>query len=277
MASSGGCPKPSYSDGKTSAEARRYSVASSSSETRPRCSTPSGSGAIEASTGEHEAKLRSLAAHELHRLEQPAVVLVWPGSRRVEHERLGRFIDRPESLVVDSGPHDSNALRVETKMHGGAIACEVAEHDHSCRTTSPPVVRDRAVGPRRTREVRGQIPVLDVVQRHDRRHARRRQLDGEGIVDDATTVERTACRRSGCQQELERSSTRKLDHTRIVAVRYLRGCTGHRDAVGELADPAQTAYELARIDLAAADLSRRERQQRQADDVYARQPPVSPL
>src|SRR5207244_1392771 len=58
IASSGGWPNPSYSEGKTTAAARRYSDASSSCGTRPSDSTPAGTGPSYRSE-EHTSEIQS--------------------------------------------------------------------------------------------------------------------------------------------------------------------------------------------------------------------------
>ena len=121
--------------------------------------------------GENEAQLRAFAAQERERLEQPVVVLVRPGARGIEQERLAFHAARSEHRVVEPEWDDSDPGRIEAKPGEGALANELAHHDHAVCAANRTVPGDLAEKPLRAREHGRQVEVLEVVERH---YARRR-------------------------------------------------------------------------------------------------------
>ena len=89
-----------------------------------------------ADAGEQEAELRSATADQSERLEQAPVVLVRPGTRGVEEQRLVRDVRRGrETRVIDAQPHRVDVLRIEAEPLDDPLADELADHDHLGRPT----------------------------------------------------------------------------------------------------------------------------------------------
>jgi hypothetical protein len=118
------------------------------------------------------------------------VILVRPGSRRVEKERLALLVARLKERVVDAVGHDVDALRVETERVERPPAHELTEHDHRIRAPCCVVVRPPAEGTLRAREELWQVAVLDVLKREHVAPLRLRDRDGERVVNDVHVRER---------------------------------------------------------------------------------------
>ena len=100
------------------------------SRRRRSVSTPVGKRAgVVPDAREHEPQLGPLRAHARERLEQPRVVLVRPGPRGVEEERLARDarVGR-EALVVDAEVDRVDALGIEPEPRDHAVLHPLADH-----------------------------------------------------------------------------------------------------------------------------------------------------
>jgi hypothetical protein len=154
--------------------------------------------------GEHQLELRAALPNARERLEEKRVVLVRPGARGVEQERLACAAVRMENACIDSVMDDTDARRVKPKHPDRSVADEGAGDDHPISPTCGSVVRVATKEPYVTRNKRRKIEVQEIVQRHDARPRSRRQGDRQRVMDDIYSSERSAgggrtqkCNRAG--------------------------------------------------------------------------------
>ncbi len=171
--------------------ARLYSDASSAAGTTPQRSTPvrERAQAFEAPSREDEAQLGSRLSERRERLEQPDVVLVRPGPRGIEEERLALLVSGAEERVVDAVRDHVDGCRVELEQLERPVSHELAGHDDRGGRARRAVVGDAPERAARGTEELREIPMLHVVQGDDGRHLGRRDRHGERVVDDVDRLQ----------------------------------------------------------------------------------------
>ena len=213
---------------------------------------------VVAGAGEDESQLRSRLSHEPERLEQPGVVLVRPGPRRIEEERLtvDRRIGR-EQVVVDAEVDRVHTCGVEPEPLDNPAGDPVADHDHAVSAPCGGVVRQTAEEALTAREESGQVEVLDVEEGQHGRPPGGRHGDGERVVDDVGALE-VPSRRSrpepGAPHRAEpprrrRRGTVSRGDDGPEPVAGVRRERGHERLVLVLPDPREKARELSRVPL----------------------------
>ena len=118
------------------------------------------------------------------------MVLVRPGPRRVEEERLARLVARPEELVVEPVVDHAHAVGIEAEALDRPLADGRARHDHPVGGPRRQVVPGAAEGTDTPRDELGVVEVQHVVQRHDARPPGQRHGHRERIVDEVEPPQR---------------------------------------------------------------------------------------
>ena len=136
-----------------------------------------------------EAQLGPLLTEQRERLEEPDVVLVRPGTGRIEQELLSLLVAWMKPLVVDTPRDRVHPLRRDAEQLDRPSPDELTRHDHRVGLARRPLMRASTEEPLRAREELGMVEVLEVVHRHHRRDLQRRQRDRQWIVDGVQRTE----------------------------------------------------------------------------------------
>ena len=116
-----------------------------------------------------------------------------PAARGVEEKRLAGRLRLPfEPELVDAVMRDVHPGRVEVEQLDRAFANPGADHDDLVGPARRVVVVAAAKDARCARERRGLVEVLQVVEGHHCRSARRRDRHGDRVVHDVGVGERMA-------------------------------------------------------------------------------------
>jgi hypothetical protein len=222
---------------------------------------------------QHELELGPLPTDERERFEQPGVVLVRPGARRVEQEGLTWLVTRAEEIVVDAVRGHVNPGRVEAEELDRALPDECARDDRGLCPPGGAVVGHFAQCSLPARKQLGTIEVQDVVQRDGERLSRLRERDRQRIVNGVRAVEpcanptwthgRRAHRRKPLRQRP--GSAVFGDDLRRKSVPGVGRDGRHEGEVLELTVLRERPRQGPCVGLAASDRARNERQEREPD------------
>jgi hypothetical protein len=175
--------------------------------------------------------------------------------------------------VVEAEMDDAERVGAQAKARDCAVAHERARHDHQVRASHGAVPRERPEDALPTAEQRRQVEVLHVVQRHGGRPPHGRDPERERVVKDVGVAQMGPERpgagggrghRDEPLRDRPRGSVLTGDHGRQPFAR-IRGDGRREHEVLAVADASESAQQLARVCLAAAELAGDERQQRDPD------------
>ena len=175
--------------------------------------------------------------------------------------------------MVDRERDDVDTRRVEVEGVARALAHELARHDHGGGRARGAVVGEASERAARRPEELRQVAVLDVVERHDRRHLHARGRNRQRIVDDVELRDLIADllraprleRHHRDPQRAALGDRRILDLDRRETFCRILCAGGDEHGVLERPDPRQRPDELSRIGLGATEVAGGEREQGEAD------------
>ena len=168
---------------------------------------------------------------------------------------------------------DADQIGVEPELRHRPVAHELADHDHPVRAAHRPRPGDGSEGALCAREHLRQVEVLHVEQRGDGRAGDGREAQGEWVMHDVGPFETCAqaARPDGCLGHREQAPGDRP--SRPVLRRDLRrearselGSKRRQEhPVGVLTVAGEVAQQLAHVGLAATQLPRNEREERDPD------------